>query len=106
MESPKGRHFATENFNIMKADKRNAIPIHVQMVFFPSSSLYCCSFQEFRKSYFPCHCFHFASPHHAEGLVNPKVLPNKKVTDFGYPKACRFRKHQIPELALPTFFNM
>jgi hypothetical protein len=29
------------------------------------------------------------------------------VTDFGYPRACRFRKHQIlnrsPELALPTF---
>jgi hypothetical protein len=28
------------------------------------------------------------------------------VTDFGYPRACRFRKHQIlnrsPELSLPT----
>jgi hypothetical protein len=28
------------------------------------------------------------------------------VTDFGYPRACRFRKHQIlnrsPELPLPT----
>jgi hypothetical protein len=43
--------------------------------------------------------------HHAEGLVNPK----EKVTDFGYPRACRFRKHQIEnrftELALPTFFK-
>jgi hypothetical protein len=33
----------------------------------------------------------------------------KKVTDFGYPRAYRFRKHQIenrfPELALPTFFK-
>jgi hypothetical protein len=45
--------------------------------------------------------------HHAEGLVNPKVRAQKKVTDFGYPRGCRFRKHQIlnrsPELALPTF---
>jgi hypothetical protein len=45
--------------------------------------------------------------HHAEGLVNPKVLAQKKVTDFGYPRACRFRKHQIlnrsQELPLPTF---
>jgi hypothetical protein len=23
--------------------------------------------------------------HHAEGLVNPKVRAQKKVTDFGYP---------------------
>jgi hypothetical protein len=47
--------------------------------------------------------------HHAEGLVNPKVRANKKVTDFGYPRACRFRKHQIenrsPDLHLPTFFK-
>jgi hypothetical protein len=33
--------------------------------------------------------------HHAEGLVNPKVHAQKKVTDFGFPRACRFRKHQI-----------
>jgi hypothetical protein len=50
-----------------------------------------------------------AGPHHAEGLVNPKVLAQKKVTDFGYPRACRFRKYQIenkfPSLALPTFFK-
>jgi hypothetical protein len=25
--------------------------------------------------------------HHAEGLVEPKVRANKKVTDFGYPRA-------------------
>jgi hypothetical protein len=45
--------------------------------------------------------------HHAEGLVDPKVLA--KVTDFGYPRACRFRKHQIenrsPFLNLITFFK-
>jgi hypothetical protein len=45
--------------------------------------------------------------HHAEGFVNPKVRALKKVTDFGYPRACRFRKHQIlnrsPEVPLPTF---
>jgi hypothetical protein len=44
--------------------------------------------------------------HHAEGLVNPKVRALKKVTDFGYPRASRFRKHQIlnrsPEVPLPT----
>jgi hypothetical protein len=47
--------------------------------------------------------------HHAEGLVNPKVHAQKKVNDFGYPRACRFRKHQIinrsPELTRPTFFK-
>jgi hypothetical protein len=46
------------------------------------------------------------APHHAEGIVNPKVRAQEKVTDFGYPRACRFRKHQIlnrsPELPLPT----
>jgi hypothetical protein len=44
--------------------------------------------------------------HLAEGLVNPKVRAKILVTDFGYPRACRFRKHQIlnrsPELPLPT----
>jgi hypothetical protein len=49
------------------------------------------------------------SPHHAEGLVNPIVRAQKKVTDFVYHRACRFRKHQIenmfPELTLPTFFK-
>jgi hypothetical protein len=28
-----------------------------------------------------------SSSHHAEGLVNPKVRAQKKVTDFGYPRA-------------------
>jgi hypothetical protein len=32
--------------------------------------------------------------YHAEGLVNPKVHAQKKVTDFEYPRACRIRKHQ------------
>jgi hypothetical protein len=49
------------------------------------------------------------SSHHAEGLVNPKVRALKKVTDFGYHSACRFRKHQIlnrsPELPLLTFLK-
>jgi hypothetical protein len=34
---------------------------------------------------------------------------SEQVTDFGYPRACRFKKHQIenrfPELALPTFLK-
>jgi hypothetical protein len=34
--------------------------------------------------------------HHAEGLVNP--TRTKKVTDFGYPRACRFRKRQIENI--------
>jgi hypothetical protein len=50
-----------------------------------------------------------SNTHHAEGLVNPKVRDKKKVTDFGYPRACRFRKCQIenrsPKLARPTFFK-
>jgi E3 ubiquitin-protein ligase MARCH6 len=44
------------------------------------------------------------STHHAEGLVNPKVRVQKKVTDFGLPRACRFRKHQIKNRS-PTFFK-
>jgi hypothetical protein len=43
--------------------------------------------------------------HHAEGHVDPKVLSLLK----GYPRACRFRKHQIENrlwlLPLPTFFK-
>jgi hypothetical protein len=42
-------------------------------------------------------------------LLTQKCVDKKKVTDFGYPRACRFRKHEIenrfPELALPTFFK-
>jgi hypothetical protein len=49
---------------------------------------------------------HCTGTHHAEGLVNPKVRGQKKVTAFGYPRECRFRKHQIekrfPEFTLPT----
>jgi hypothetical protein len=40
-------------------------------------------------------------------LLTRAVRAQKKVSDFGYPRACRFRKHQIenmfPELAVPTF---
>jgi hypothetical protein len=40
-------------------------------------------------------------------LLTQKWVQTFLVTDFGYPRACRFRKHQIlnrsPELALPTF---
>jgi hypothetical protein len=39
-------------------------------------------------------------------LFTQKCVQKILVTDFGYPRACRFRKHQIlnrsPELALPT----
>jgi hypothetical protein len=42
-------------------------------------------------------------------IIVPKSARKKKVTDFGYPRACRIRKHQIqnmsPELRLPTFFK-
>jgi hypothetical protein len=34
-------------------------------------------------------CTFLTNSHHAEGLVNPKLLAKKPVTDF------RFRKHQI-----------
>jgi hypothetical protein len=46
--------------------------------------------------------------HHAEGLVDPNLMKKKMVTDFGYPRACRFRIYQInrlSELPLPTFFK-
>jgi hypothetical protein len=49
------------------------------------------------------------APHHAEGLVDPKVGYKKTVTGFRYPRACRFRKYQFEnrswELPLPTFFK-
>jgi hypothetical protein len=39
-------------------------------------------------------------------LLTQKFVQKFLVTDFGYPRACKFRKHQIlnrsPELALPT----
>jgi hypothetical protein len=31
-------------------------------------------------------------PHHAEGVFNPNAMNQKMVTDFEYPRACRFRK--------------
>jgi hypothetical protein len=46
--------------------------------------------------------------HHAEGLEYPKVRGQKKVTEFGYPRARRFRKYQIenrsPELPQPPSY--
>jgi hypothetical protein len=45
--------------------------------------------------------------HHAEGLVDPKVVNKKTVTGFRYPRACRIRKYQFEnrswEGILPTF---
>jgi hypothetical protein len=42
-------------------------------------------------------------------LLRQKSVQKILVTDFGYPRACRFRKHQIlnrsPELPLPTFLK-
>jgi hypothetical protein len=48
-------------------------------------------------------------PHHAEGLVDPKVVNKKTVTGFRYPRACRIRKYQFENRSwegfLPTFFK-
>jgi hypothetical protein len=42
-------------------------------------------------------------PHHAEGLVNPKMRVQKNITDFRYPRACRFRKTiQTNQFSSPT----
>jgi hypothetical protein len=42
-------------------------------------------------------------------LLTQKSVDQKTVTDFRYPRACRFRKYQIEnrlwELPLPTFFK-
>jgi hypothetical protein len=42
-------------------------------------------------------------------LLTQKCAQNFLVTDFGYPRACRFRKYQnlnrSPALVLPTFFK-
>jgi hypothetical protein len=43
--------------------------------------------------------------HHAEGLVDPKVRAKKKDTDFGYPRACRIRKHQKIEIGHRSSFS-
>jgi hypothetical protein len=37
----------------------------------------------------------FGGSHHAEGQVDPDDLAKKSVTDFGYPRACRYRKYQF-----------
>jgi hypothetical protein len=48
-------------------------------------------------------------PHHAEGLVDPKVLAKKPEMILDSPdRACRFRKHQIENrlpIPLPSFFK-
>jgi hypothetical protein len=42
-------------------------------------------------------------------VTHHAVRGQKKVTDFGDPRACRFRKHQMknrfPEIRLATFFK-
>jgi hypothetical protein len=42
-------------------------------------------------------------------LLTQKSSQKKTVTDFGYPRACRFRKYQkinrSSSLPLPTFFK-
>jgi hypothetical protein len=45
--------------------------------------------------------------HHAEGLVHPNFVVQKTVTGFKYPRACRFRKHQIGQFLpiLATFYE-
>jgi hypothetical protein len=47
--------------------------------------------------------------HHAEGVFDPNPMIKQMVTIFGYPRACRFRKHQFENrswlLPLPTFFK-
>jgi hypothetical protein len=51
-----------------------------------------------REALFSVHPFYFlffSVDTHAEGLVDPKVRVQKKVTDFGYPRACTLRKLKI-----------
>jgi hypothetical protein len=47
--------------------------------------------------------------HHAEGVFDPNPMNSQMVTIFGYPRACRFRKHQFENrswlLPLPIFFK-
>jgi hypothetical protein len=49
------------------------------------------------------------SPHHAEGVFDSNPMNKQMVTIFGYPRACRFQKHQFEIrswlLPLPTFFK-
>jgi hypothetical protein len=37
----------------------------------------------------------FENPHHAGEQFNPNPVKKKFVTDFGCPRACRFRKYEI-----------
>jgi hypothetical protein len=50
------------------------------------------------------HCMVHIMP---RDLLTQKSVDQKTVTDFRYPRACRFRKHQIKnrlwELPLPLF---
>jgi hypothetical protein len=50
-----------------------------------------------------------AASHHAEGVFDPNPMNKQMVTIFGYPRACRFRKHQFENrswlLPLPSFFK-
>jgi hypothetical protein len=53
-------------------------------------------------------CLVYSSSHIMQrDLLTQKCVHKKKVTDFGYPRACRFRKYQIenrsPELTRLTF---
>jgi hypothetical protein len=47
---------------------------------------------------------------HAEGVFNPNPMNQKMVTDFGYPRACRFiktlnEKNRLWLFPLPIFFK-
>jgi hypothetical protein len=44
------------------------------------------------------------SSNHAKGLVNPEVLAKKP--DFRFPRACRFRIHQIKKVARDPSANL
>jgi hypothetical protein len=54
-------------------------------------------------------CIGIDPSHHAEGVFDPNPMNKQMVTIFGYPRACRFRKHQFENrswlLPLPTFFK-
>jgi hypothetical protein len=78
---------------------------------------YCCGFGTWQKgsnlmiNLRPYFCFYATSITYImlRDLLTQKCGHKKMVTDFGYPRACRFRKHQIEnrfqELHLPTFFK-
>jgi hypothetical protein len=95
----------------------------ILLLWFPSFLSYVSITDEIQCNYYPVHllvdiriraetCRWTGSWLHImlRDLLTQKCA-QKKVTDFGYPRAraCGFRKHQIenrfPELALPTFFK-